>query len=160
MSEREPQQNPDMDCCGGSMPTVVRPVPRCKESEQEQAPPLLSREQDNCGFPSRIQWIGVGFRPAAGLYLVNEHDGRNSTEASVVIPAEGEGGRVDLGEVTLQPPSDAEGGSVRPFASADDFRPRCAEEPMDCLVAGGIAAVAPGFPRFTPVWDRPVTLRR
>lgn len=41
MSEREPQQNPDMDCCGGSMPAVVRPVPRCRESEQEETPTLL-----------------------------------------------------------------------------------------------------------------------
>jgi hypothetical protein len=76
---------------------------------------------------------------------VNEHDGRNSTEASVVIPAEGEGGMVDLGEVALQPPSDAEGSSVRPFVSVDDFRRCRAEEPVDCLVAGSIAAIAAGF---------------
>jgi len=81
-------------------------------------------------------------------------------EGPVVIPAEGEGGVVDLGEVALQPLLNAEGFGVRPFVSADDFRRRRAEEPGDCLVAGGIAVIAAGFPRFTQAWDRLVRLRR
>ena len=78
----------------------------------------------------------------------------------MLVPAGGEGGVVDLGEVTLQPLPDPEGSSVRPFASADDFRRCHAEEPVDCLVAGGIAVMAAGFPHSTQDWDRPVTLRR
>jgi hypothetical protein len=63
-------------------------------------------------------------------------------EGHLVVPAGGEGGVVDLGEVALQPLLDAEGSSIRPFASADDFGRRRAEERVDGLVAGDIAVIA------------------
>jgi hypothetical protein len=55
-------------------------------------------------------------------------------EGHLVVPAGGEGGAVDLGEVALQPLLDTEGFSVQPLASADDFIRRSPAETVDCLV--------------------------